>query len=229
MQCLFKIINNILIDIEKYGVTDGRKKLLKNHNVMKRRDYQLEKYHILANGRSLHSMSPLTATETIPTEFLLNYLKKYEDSSYKIGELLKNRSKTLVYKIDALFRGDPYPGVLAAIDYLECRTGATFEEREMNLVLVFGKLEVNEKEKTIRVINNHNPPITINDFTQKVKNSARLNLLVKDYHELNPKDIPRYMMQVRYGSTYSKVKEIRVYSHFSDGILFPDGDLWRDA
>ena len=36
-------------------------------------------------------------------------------------------------------------------------------------------------------------------------------------------------MQVRYGSTYSKVKHIRVYSYFSDAILFPDGALWRDG
>ena len=42
-------------------------------------------------------------------------------------------------------------------------------------------------------------------------------------------EIPRYYMQVRYGSTFSKVKHIRVFSYFADAILFPDGALWRDA
>ena len=49
------------------------------------------------------------------------------------------------------------------------------------------------------------------------------------YDELRNMEIPRYLMQVRYGSTYSKVKHIRVYSYFSDAILFPDGSLWRDV
>jgi len=42
-------------------------------------------------------------------------------------------------------------------------------------------------------------------------------------------EIPRYFMQVRYGSTYSKAKHIRVFSYFADAILFPDGSLWRDG
>ncbi len=42
-------------------------------------------------------------------------------------------------------------------------------------------------------------------------------------------EIPRYYMQVRYGSMFSKVKHIRVFSYFADAILFPDGALWRDA
>jgi hypothetical protein len=172
-------------------------------------------------------MSPLTATHEIPTEYLLNYLKKYENDGYIIGELLKSRERTLIYNMNAKFRGDPYPGALAAVDYLSCRTGRTFEEREMNLVLAFGELDIDEDLKIISMTDEKGS--TVSDFTDKVSNSSRFNLLNKKYSELKPKDIPRYMMQVRYGSTYSKVKEIRVYSHFSDAILFPDGDLWRDA
>lgn len=36
-------------------------------------------------------------------------------------------------------------------------------------------------------------------------------------------------MQVRYGSTYLKVKHILKFSYFADAILFPNGFLWRDA
>ena len=57
-------------------------------------------------------MSPLTATLKLPTEYLLNYLSQYEDSNYKIGELLRTRHSTIFYKVNARFRGDPYPGAL---------------------------------------------------------------------------------------------------------------------
>ena len=70
---------------------------------------------------------------------------------------------------------------------------------------------------------------TFEDFFNDVKNCSRHNLLTKNYDELANKDIPRYLMQVRYGSTYSKVKHIRVFSYFADALLFPDGSLWRDA
>ena len=69
----------------------------------------------------------------------------------------------------------------------------------------------------------------ISDFFKDVKSCARHNLLTSDYPELIPDRISRYFMQVRYGSTYSKVKHIRVYSYFADAIFFPNGSLWRDA
>ena len=92
---------------------------------------------------------------------------------------------------------------------------------------MFGKLDVDYAAKTISVKDEKGS--TISDFFNDVKNCSRHNLLVKNYSDLRNVDIPRYLMQVRYGSTYSKVKHIRVYSYFSDAILFPDGSLWRDG
>jgi hypothetical protein len=172
-------------------------------------------------------MSPVSAVSMIPTRYLINYLSRYEDARYSIGELLRSRENTAVYQVNAHFRGDPYPGALAAIDYLKCREGKTFEERRNNLVLVFGKLIIDETNQIINIVNEKDS--SINDFFNDVKNSERHNLLTKNYEELENKDIPRYLMQVRYGSTYSKVKHIRVFSYFADAILFPDGSLWRDG
>ena len=59
--------------------------------------------------------------------------------------------------------------------------------------------------------------------------TSNINILSKNYNQIANREIPRYYMQVRYGSTYSKVKHIRVFSYFADAILFPDGSLWRDA
>ena len=93
--------------------------------------------------------------------------------------------------------------------------------------MVWGKINIDHQNETIEIIDDNCS--TVNDFFSDVKSSSRLNLLTKNYHELENKYKPRYFMQVRYGSTYSKIKHIRVYSYFADAILFPDGSLWRDA
>ena len=95
------------------------------------------------------------------------------------------------------------------------------------MILAFGKVNIDPTDGTISVVDENGS--TIDDFFKDVKSCANHNLLTRNYRDLKSADIPRYMMQVRYGSTYSKVKHIRVYSYFSDAIFFPDGALWRDA
>jgi len=227
MVQMFNAINEVITSTEAHGVLAGRERLLRSIIIREQRNRMQEHFYAKANGRTIDDMSPVSAVQMIPSEYLINYLSIYEDAQYSIGELLRSRENTAVYQVNAHFRGDPYPGALAAIDYLRCREGKTFEDRRNNLILVFGKVEVDHRNHTINIINENNSSIT--DFFNDVKNSERHNLLTRDYDELENKDIPRYMMQVRYGSTYSKVKHIRVFSYFADAILFPDGSLWRDA
>ena len=223
MKSLFEIINELLKVVEKSTAIKGRELLLSRRLLMNRRAFMQNEYY--EKGGNLN-MSPLTATIKVPTENLLNYLSEYESSKYSIGELLRSRNESILYQVDAKFRGDPYPGALAAIDYLMCREGKTFEERKYNLVMVWGRVEVDDEQESLRIIGDKG---TINDFVTAVQASESKNLLTRDYDELHNYEIPRYFMQVRYGSTYSKVKHIRVYSYFADAILFPDGALWRDA
>ena len=224
---MFSAIDEILKITDTYGVKPGKKRLLSNLTIREQRNYMQRQFITKSNGKLPEDMSPLTAVSKIPTEFLLNYLSQYENNSYQIGELLRSRENTEIYQVNAKFRGDPYPGALAAIDYLTCREGKTFEDRKHNLVLMFGELDVDYGAKTISIKNKNGS--SISDFFKDVKSASKHNLLIKDYSELRNIDIPRYLMQVRYGSTYSKVKHIRVYSYFSDAILFPDGALWRDG
>ncbi len=223
MLSLFDAINEIISVVEKSGVINGRDKLLGKRILLDRRNLMQQEY---ADKDGNYDMSPLTATVKIPTDYLLNYLKRYEKGNYKIGELLKSRKETVIYKIDASFRGDPYPGALAAIDYLSCREGKTFEERKHNLVMAWGKLDVITEKKNLILKSKKS---TIKDFIKAVKASEKKNLLRKRYNQIPCREIPRYYMQVRYGSTFSKVKHVRVFSYFADAILFPDGALWRDA
>jgi hypothetical protein len=222
---LFTIINETIVEVEKYGAIDGRQRLLSNLTIRAKRTWMHHEY-VSKNGNL--NWSPLSSTILIDTKKLIEYLTKFSGKAHPVGELLNSRKQTLIYCIDAGFRGDPYPGALAAIDYLMCRTGKTFEDRKHNLVLCFGK--VDDYSKSLKISDNpKTKSSTIQDFIKDVKSSEKKNLLTKEYHEIKKGEIPRYFMQVRYGSTYSKVKHVRVFAYFADAILFPDGALWRDA
>jgi hypothetical protein len=223
MQLMFIAINEIIGVFEQHGIVKGRDKLLSNLTLRQRRAFMNSEY--IAKGGNLE-MSPLSATIQVPTQYLLNHLSRYEHANYEIGELLRSRAETIIYKVNAGFRGDPYPGALSAIDYLMCREGKSFEERRYNLVMAWGNLTVDEENQTLIL---ESEKSSVHDFVKAVKASESKNILGRNYGEIPSFEIPRYFMQVRYGSTFSKAKHIRVYSYFSDAILFPDGALWRDA
>ena len=220
---MFNSMNEIIAVFERHGIVKGREKLLSNRTVIARRSFMNQEYQ--DKGGNLN-MSPLSATLKIPTQYLLNYLSQFENTNYSIGELLRSREESIIYKVNATFRGDPYPGALAAIDYLLCREGRSFEERKYNLVLAWSDVIVNDTNKTIELLGTKGKVI---DFVKAVQASENKNILSKDYIDIANHEIPRYYMQIRYGSTYSKVKHIRVFSYFADAILFPDGAFWRDA
>lgn len=227
MKHMFSAINEIILAVESAGVVDGRQSLLRNFTFREQRDFMQQQYAAKANGRPASVMSPLSAVTVLPTEYLLNHLAQYEDANYHVGDLLRQRPNTAFYQVNAKFRGDPYPGALAAIDYLTCRDGKTYEDRRQNLVLVFGKIELDEEHRCVNIVDEKGS--TISAFFDTVKNTENHNLLTRDYSALCNYEIPRYFMQVRYGSTYSKAKHIRVFSYFADAILFPDGSMWRDG
>jgi hypothetical protein len=226
MQDLFKCIDKIFSEAISKGVIQSRYGLLAIPEIRNRRSFMTSEFHTKAAGRKVGEMSPLTAVKTMSTNCLLNYLKKYEKGGYSIGGLLRSRPETLIYCVDAAFRGDPYPGALAAIDYISARSGKTFEEREFNLVLAWGNLSVDLVKNTLKL---KSDKATIVDFVKKIQISEDKNILSKSYSELKPGEVPRYYMQVRYGSMFSKSKDVRVISYFADAILFPDGALWRDG
>jgi hypothetical protein len=223
MSSMFDAINTIIQVVESAGAIQGREQLLGKRIIINRKNFMQNEY---SEKHGNDDMSPLTATTKISTDYILNYLKKYESPDYKIGELLRSRKETIVYKVNAKFRGDPYPGALAAIDYLLCREGKTFEEREYNLIMAWADVRIDNDKKTITL---HGKKGKIKDFVEAVESSESKNILTRKYAMLKHSEIARYYMQVRYGSMFSKVKHIRVFSYFADAILFPDGALWRDA
>lgn len=229
MKDMFKAINNILSTISAKGYVDDkvRKTFMRCPWVKRQRQFMQDEW-VTKKQANIYDMSPLSSVTLVPTDYLINYLsQRYKTKTYDIGKLLRSRPETCIYQADASFRSDPYPGCLAAIDYMECRNGATYEDRNYNLVMVWGNVTQDHANKTLHISTTNNS--TISDFSNAVKTSETRNLLRKDYSSLKKHQIPRYYMQVRYGSTYSKSKPIRIYSYFADAILFPDGALWRDA
>lgn len=221
---MFQAIDKVL-EVFKKGAS--KKEFMGELPIQERRDWMIDEMHVKQNGQAISS--PLTATELISTDQLLAYLKKYAGQDHDFGDMLSRRDKTLIYRVDAGFRGDPYPGALAALDYIKCRKGKTFEERNYNLVMAWGNFSVNESDE-IQLLGDENR--SIERFMEKVRETYTTPnklLLDKKFHELRGDDIPRYFMQVRFGSTFTKVKHLRVYSYFCDAVLFPDGALWREG
>lgn len=226
MRGMFKIINDIYHLALSRGPIHARSHLLPLPSVRSWRGWMQREFISTARGRTTDSMSPLSAVLTVPTRYLLNHLSQYERSSYQIGNLLRSRDETLIYCVDAAYRGDPYPGSLAAIDYVKARNGRSFEERDYNLVLAWGSVSVDHHNGSIGLASSK---AKIDDLIADVQSSETRNILKKNYRDLRPDEIPRYFMQVRYGSTFSKNKQVRIYAYFADAILFVNGALWRDG
>ena len=224
MMSLFECIDLVVERVEKGGA--GNLQSLMGFGIIKaRREWQQQYFHQHAGGKSADEMSPLSAVIDIPTEALLHYLKE-SGGVQEVQGILAERPKTSVYHANAAFRGDPYPGALAAIDYMRCRRGKTFEDRESNLVMAWGNFQYDADTQSIQLTGTP----TIEDFCSKLRQIDRHNLLNQQYEEVKHRgEIPRYYMQARYGSMFSKAKDIRVYSYFCDAILFPDGVLWREG
>ena len=223
MRKLFEGVEVVLQNFKKHRDRSG---LLNELSIQDQRDWMIEEKH--TKQASSGDNSPITATEIIPTPALFKYLQKYSGREHDFGDLLASRELTLVYKVNAGFRGDPYPGALAALDYLKCRKGKTFEERNYNLVMAWGDFSMNNKEISLTGDESR----SVNRLVDKVRETySQPNkiLLNKTFRELEGDEIPRYFMQVRFGSTFTKVKHLRVYSYFCDAMLFPDGALWREG
>lgn len=219
MKTLFKVLNRVILDTQNKGVVQSRQSLLSTMEVMDHKDWMTNEYSQKYTDGSTYS--PITAIKQVKTKYLLEFLSQF--SKYE-SELLSKREDTIIYQVAANFRGDPYPGALAALDYLTCREGRTFEERKYNLVLCWGRVAIKNERIVLE-----NAKASVNDFMGDVQSCMQKSLLGKNYNQLADYEIPRYYMQVRYGSTYSKSKHIRVFSYFADAILFKDGALWRDA
>jgi hypothetical protein len=218
-------LNEILEIAEKNPPELVGSAALKKGWAQKKRDWMQAEWAKRGAGKT---WSPITSVVEVSTKSLLDYLRNYAEPNHEFGELLTSRPLTLIYFATGNYRsqGDPYTGAFAAIDYLACREGRSYEERSMNLVIAFGAVDIDGGE-----LQKITGPAEVSDFVEPIRqlyrNTSKV-LLGSSYSQLRGK-IPRYMMQVRHGTTFTKRKDLRIYAYFADAILFPDGALWRES
>lgn len=166
------------------------------------------KYHerVSSRNREMRDWSPFTSCREVLTVDFLKVVRDYfADASF--GTLLSSRENTIIYKASSM-RGDPYAGALAAIDYLHCRNGPTYEDRHVNLVIEF-------------------PSSTMNDLFNKTSSFYNTRCPLK-WEQLNSVEDAIYLMlHLRDGCRFTKQKEIRTFYYFADGIILKDGVLYR--
>jgi hypothetical protein len=224
MQAMFDIINLI---IERAERRTSRVRLINERLIKERREWMQREFFRKGGGTD-HVWSPESATIEVPTVSLVKYLRQFDPDCEP--ELILQRERTIIYQADAKFRGDPYTGALAGLDYLKCRVGKTYEDRDKNLAMAWGK--VTEIDGNLVISASAGEESSVSKFIEKVINvrtDGNKCLLGKTFGELRGYNIPRYFMQARYGCTFTKVKEIRCYAYFADAILFYDGAFWREG
>lgn len=231
MQRMFMFINETL-ERTKGDVITGRRSLI--HTMVCREERERMLKDFADKGWPTDRLPNNEKSSIIvPTEYLMNYLSKYETATYQIGDFLrtKSRSETVILFTNAEYRksGDPYVGELAALDFLKCREGKTYEDRKRNLVLSYATVTRDDKNKTL--ILDASAKASVEDFCGLVAQNEKKHNLARftTYDSLIGEQIPRYYMQMRYGTIFSKNKSTRISSYFADAILFKDGAFWRDA
>ncbi|MCL1793860.1 MAG: hypothetical protein FWG34_08315 [Oscillospiraceae bacterium] len=69
---MFHALDEVINITETRGVLDGRIALLKSLVIRQRRDFMNNEFMIKSNGQVISSMSPLSATEIVSSDYLLN-------------------------------------------------------------------------------------------------------------------------------------------------------------
>ena len=228
MQDMFLAINTLIARVEASTPREACQTIIGDEVFGQRRTLMQETFYDLSKRKKDKiKQSPNTSTITVPTKYLINYLKSHQYTESQYESLLEKREETVIYMLGTKsFRADPYTGCLTAIDFMKCRTGSryTFEDRSKNLVLAFGKVTPNKASETL----DFQGTMSVERFCKDVRSSEKRNLLKSKYSELKEGQVPRYYMQVRYGSMFSKNKAVRMFSYYADAILFKDGALWRE-
>lgn len=223
MQSMFDVVDTFI----ERATGSTELDFIKNRAVRERRNWMQNQFADKEGPGK--TWSPLTSVKTVPTEKVVDYLEEANPTCRP--ELLTRRDETVIYSANAKIRGDPYPGALAAIDYLKARIGESYRDRDRNLVFCWGEVSQTESGE-LDVTARNESGSSVEAFVEEANKVANVNrrlLLGKDYSELKDSEIPRYYMQVRHGTRFTQRKLVRCYAYFADAILFHDGALWREG
>ena len=189
--------------------------------------------HLLAKNNK-YDLEKMGTCELIETRELFNYLKNYlnKDEEWikkvfsEISNKIKSRKKSLIFfpgKIRKLEKsrlfahsGDPYVGMLSALDYAFCRIGRTVDDRNINLIYIPGNKEDTDFEKVFA-------PKGFNKFYER-DCPFKLSKIDED-SDLAVSQQIKISHHLQYGCTYSKIRPLKIYAHYCDLIVFKNAVL----
>ncbi len=227
-QNLIKFIKKVLLE------TESRKELnfnyFNNSEIKKTFNDQLA----LSKGKS-YKVDRMDTCQIIKTKNLIEYIKKYstEINDELFDNIIKNmpsrliqREKSLIFfpgnvrklALSRLFAhaGDPYAGMIAALDYAFCRIGPTTEERDTNLIFIPG----NEDDSKFKKV------FASEGYNSFYKKHCPLNHTTTDKNASKAsKQLNKISHHLEHGCTFSKERPLKIYSHYCDMIVFKDSLL----
>ena len=174
--------------------------------ILEREAWMWEKYHQRYRSRpNIFRWSPLTSCRKIETSELISLIEEVTGRRPNLPHYVSEREETIIYEPGTRqFRSDPYSGSLVGIDYLMCRRGETVRHRHRNLAMRF----------------------------RNVSFARMQEMFVRYYRDrcpFNPRqvEIDRYLtLHLKDGCRYTKQKELRIYCHIADLLIFRDAALY---
>jgi len=190
---------------------------------------------IFLSKNKTYSSDRMDTCEIINTENLIERIKKYSTdlSGDLLDKIIENmpqrifhRKKSLIFfpgnkrklALSRLFAhsGDPYAGMLAALDYAFCRIGPTPEERNTNMIFIPGNEDDSNFEKVFASKG-------FNNFYEK---SCPFKYIEIDSEASKAsKQLNKISHHLQHGCTYSKERPLKIYSHYCDMIVFKNSLL----
>ena len=189
--------------------------------------------HLLSKDKK-YDIEKMGTCQLIETRDLFSYLKNYsnKDENWikktfdQISNKIKQRKKSLIFfpgnakKLEdsRLFAhsGDPYVGMLSALDYAFCRTGRTVDDRNINLIYIPGNEDDSDFEKVFA-------PEGFNKFYEK---DCPFKLSKIDENiDVGVSQQVKISHHLQYGCTYTKIRPLKIYAHYCDLIIFKNAVL----
>tara|TARA_B100001175_G_scaffold83188_1_gene69760 strand:- start:148 stop:1341 length:1194 start_codon:yes stop_codon:yes gene_type:complete len=183
--------------------------------------YDLYKMAYKKDGNPIKSSTLLEINTSELLSFLSNYMDRdnnwIKKSIESFPKRILGREKTIIFKPNTtksrmfIKAGDPYVGMIASFDYAFCRTGKTVDQRSKNLIY----MPLNEDDSYMK------KTLAKDGFNKFYKKDCPF----KSIEAEKVQDQFKIAHHLQYGCTFTKIKPMKIYSNFTDLMVFKDSLL----
>lgn len=183
--------------------------------------YDLYKMAYKKDGNPIKNSTLLEINTNELLNFLSNYMERDKNWIQKtiksFPKRILGREKTIIFKPNTtksrmfIKAGDPYVGMIASFDYAFCRTGKTVDQRSKNLIY----MPLNEDDSYMK------RTLAKDGFNKFYKKDCPF----KSTEVEKVQDQFKIAHHLQYGCTFTKIKPMKIYSNFTDLMVFKDSLL----